>query len=205
MAKRVYLVTKEKYNEYRRQLAWFSRHLKGLYYSVFMLAGGSHYSYHMDGKIWRTPPYLIKGNKKRQINRYFPLNNFHGVLQLDACMVVKEHLQNNPPLTKRHVRKAMEIREIDLELFPNDSINVIVEFFETGNLLKTLTKEYPPPPNANTIVIDCIEPWIVLTVLGHKNNLLVKPNEDGFRVFHYNDRFSLNRKGIEYLYEAYKI
>ena len=64
MAKRVYLVTKRKYDDYQRQLAWFSRHTKDLYYSVFMLAGGSHYSYHKDGKIWRSPPNFIKGNRK---------------------------------------------------------------------------------------------------------------------------------------------
>ena len=53
------------------------------------------------------------------------------------------------------------------------------------------------------LLVECIEPGIVLTLLGHKHNLLVKPIEDGFSASQFNDRYSMNRKGVTYHYEAY--
>lgn len=160
----------------------------------------SHVSYHKNGNIWRTAPYPI-GLKK--IGKYYPLNKFREMFQFGTCMILKSQLKSNPPLKETHRKKALAIQEVDLKVYPSDIMNIVVEFFEPGELLSLLSKDFPPPLNTTTFAIDCIEPWVVLTLFGHKDNLLIKPIEDGFSVSHFNNRYSTNRKGVKYQFEAY--
>jgi hypothetical protein len=43
----------------------------------------------------------------------------------------------------------------------------------------------------------------VLTILGNRHNLLIRPTPTGFRVGHHNSRYSANALGVKYNYEAY--
>ena len=44
---------------------------------------------------------------------------------------------------------------------------------------------------------------IIITLLGHESNLLIRPTQNGFVVAHLNERLSTNRKGVKYVAEAY--
>lgn len=81
-------------------------------------------------------------------------------------------------------------------------LNIVIEFIESS-YLESMSEEVKPPKNAKVLIIDSIEPHIVLTILGHEDNLLIRPNEDGFTFHHYNNRYSTNIKGLKYRYEAY--
>jgi hypothetical protein len=158
-------------------------------------------SYHKDGQIFRTDDRV--SSRAKQIGHYLPANNFKGVYQLGTSMIWKSQLQSNPPLRKRHRNKALAIHEIDLEVFPCDIMNAVIEFFEPDMLYSMVSGNVKPPPNSVLLVIECIKPWIVLTFLGHHHNLLIKPIEDGFSVSHFNDRYSTNRRGVNYEFCAY--
>ena len=160
---------------------------------------GSHISYHKNGSIWRTSP----ATKKNKIGQYLPLDDFKGWYQLGTSMIEKSLLKGNPCLRKRDRRKALTIQEVDLEAFPSEIINMVVEFIELS-CLESVSKDFKPPKDAKTLVIDSIEPYIVLTILGHYHNLLIRPKEHGFVVSHCNNRYSTNIKGVQYRYEAYR-
>lgn len=197
MAKRILVVTK-KNKECQRKLAWFSKHRWGIYFQVFAFLLGSHTSYHVNGSIWRTSPAI----KKNRIGQYLPLDVFKGWFQLGTSMIKKKLLEGNPCLKERERRKALTVQEVDLEVFPSEIINMVVEFIEP-TYLESISKKLKPPKDAKTLIISSIKPHIVLTILGHAHNLLIKPNEEGFVVSHYNNRYSTNIKGIQYRYEAY--
>lgn len=194
-------MTKEAYDGYQRQLAWFSRQMNGLYFEVFGLFMGSHTSYHKDGKIMRTSPAITRRDKHR--GTYLPLDDFRGLYQLGAMMTSKSELRVNPCLKEPNRRKALIVYEVDLNKYPSQIMNCVVEFLEPASVSLIKSKDLAPPPNADVIIIDSIEPWIVLTILGNEHNLLIKPSENGFVVSHLNDRYTLNAPGVEYTFEAY--
>ena len=90
-----------------------------------------------------------------------------------------------------------------MEAYPSETINIVVEFLEPSKRELITSKDVAPPPDATMFVIDSIQPWIVLTILGHEHNLLIKPREKGFSVSHFNTRYSTNLLGVKYRYEAY--
>ena len=201
LKKRVYLVTKEEYEGCQRQLAWFARHKKGLYFDVFGFFMGSHTSYHRDGKIFRTSP--TTNYHATYLGKYLPLDDFKGWYQLGTSMVRKSELLKKPCLKGHDRNKALTLQEVDLEAYPSETINIVMEFLEPSKRELITSKDVAPPPNATMFVIDSIQPWIVLTILGHEHNLLIKPREDGFIVRHFNTRYSTNLPGVKYRYEAY--
>jgi len=198
LSERFFLVTKKKYESCQRKLAWFSKHKEGLYFEVFTFLMGSHISYHKDGAIWRTSPAI----KKKKIGQYLPLDDFKGWYQLGTSMIEKRLLSGNPCLKTRELRKALAVQEVDLETFPSGIINMVIEFIDPA-YLQSIAEDYEPPKDAKTLIIDAIEPYIVLSILGHHHNLLIRPKEDGFVVSHFNKRYSTNIEGIQYRYEAY--
>jgi len=198
LTERIFLVTKKKYKGCQRKLAWFSKHKKDLYFEVFAFLMGSHISYHKNGSIWRTSP----ATKKNKIGQYLPLDDFKGWYQLGTSMIEKSLLKGNPCLKERERRKALTIQEVDLEALHSEIINMVVEFIEPS-YLESISKNFKPPKDAKTVIIDSIEPYIVLTILGHRHNLLIRPKEDGFIVSHYNNRYSTNIKDVQYRCEAY--
>lgn len=198
MTERIFLVTKKKYEGCQRKLTWFSKHGNDLYYEVFGFLMGSHISYHKDGSIWRTSP----ATKKCKIGQYLPLDDFKGWYQLGTSMIEKSLLKENPCLKKRERSKALTIEEVDLEAFPSDIINMVIEFIGVS-YIESISENFKPPKDAKTLIIDSIEPYIVLTILGHHLNLLIRPKEDGFVVSHFSNRYSTNIKGVQYRFEAY--
>lgn len=194
-------MTKNEYGGYKRQLAWFARHPEDIYFDVFMSTMHSHMSYHKNGRIFRTDARI--SSRAKRIGYYLPANDFKGVYQLGTSMIWKSQLKLNPPLEKRHRNKALAVKEVDLEVFPCDIMNAVIEFFEPDILDLMASENVAPPSNSVLLVIDCIMPWIVLTFLGHEHNLLIKPMKDGFSVSHFNDRYSTNRLGVNYEFIAY--
>lgn len=195
---RIFLVTKNKHNGCQRKIAWFSKHKNDLYFEVFGFIKGSHISYHKDGSIWRTSPAV----KKNKIGQYLPLDQFKGGYQLGTSMIEKKLLNENPCLKKRERNRAYLVEEVDMDEFPSDILNILVEFIDPS-VLDTISEKFKTPKYAKTLIISSLEPYIVLTILGHDQNLLIRPQKDGFIVHHYNDRYSLNRKDVQYRYEAY--
>lgn len=158
MADRIFIVAKNKKGLHRK-LAWFSKHEKGIYFEVFALLWGSHTSYHSDGSIWRTSPIV----KKEKIGHYLSLDTFEGGIQLGTTMVSKKLLNKNPFLKKRDSRKALTIQEVDLEKFPSEIINMVIEFIEP-ECFSRIKKRFEPPKDAKTLIIDSIKPYIILTI-----------------------------------------
>jgi hypothetical protein len=197
LIEKIFLVTENKYGGCQRKLAWFSKHKNDLYFEVLAFLMGSHISYHKDGSIWRTNP----ATKKDKIGQYLPLDKFRGWYQLGTSMIEKYLLKENPCLKNRERKKALTIQEVDLEVFPRGIVNMVVEFI-APNHFESISKNFKPPKDARTLIIDSVEPYIVLTILGHHHNLLIRPKEDGFVVSHYNNRYSTNIKGVQYRYEA---
>lgn len=200
MKKQVYLATKREYGGYQRKLAWFRRHKKDIYFNVFGPFRGSHTSYHESGGIFRTSPAFKKAEK---VGKYLPLDGFKGWRQMGTSMILKSELLNSPVLAKRDRKKALTLKEVDLEAYPSKVINIVVEFLEPSKQELLEYEDVAPPPDATVLVIDSIQPWIVLTILGHEHNLLIEPTEDGFTVHHFNTRYSTNLPGVKYRFEAY--
>lgn len=163
---------------------------------------GSHISYHRDGKIFRTSP-ATNGHAK-YLRKYLPLDDFRELYQLGISMVMKNELLKNPCLKERDRKRALTLQEIDLGAYPSETINIVVEFLEPSKRELITSEDIVPPPDAAILMIDSIQPWIVLTVLGHEHNLLIKPTENGFSVLHFNTRYSANLTGIKYRFEAYE-
>ena len=199
--KKLYLITKQKVANAQRKLAFFSKQPKGLYFEVGGFFIGSHTSYHCDGNIFMTSP--ATNNKPRFQGRYLAFDKFEGCYQLGTSMITKESIGGKPVVRDRDFRRGTVIYEVNLDLFPSITVNLVVEFIEPNkeNLLQL--PNIAPPLNAKVYLIKEIEPWIVLTILGHDENLLIKPNADGFFVRHINTRYSTNQSGVNYTYEAY--
>lgn len=201
LKRRAYVVTRGMYDGCQRQLAWFERGPKDLYFEVFAFFMGSHTSYHRDGRIWRTSP-ATRGRPDYR-RRYLPLDSFRGLHQLGISMVRKSELRKNPCLKPRTRRKALTLQEIDLEDYPSEILNIVVELLEPGRQEFIASKDIAPPPDATMTIIDAIEPWLVLTILGHEHNLLIEPKGSTIIVHHFNARYSANHPGVEYKFEAY--
>ena len=198
--KKIYVATKNKIEGNKRQIAWFSRHERDLYFDVGGFFLGSHTSYHKDGNIFRTNP--LFSQKTIFVDKKIPLNDFDTWYQFGTTMLTKGSVSNNPSIKDHHFNKSIKIEEINLDDFPSDSINIVVEIIDPKLIDFLKIESLAPPSKAKTIIIKDIQPFIVLTVLGHEHNLLLKPLEDGFEVSHFNSRFSTNRKDVTYNYIA---
>lgn len=198
MKTKVYIVTKQEFEGSRRKLGFISKINNDLYYD-FLLLDGSHDSYHKDGSEWRTSP-ATNGKAKKQ-REHVPLANFTGMHQLGMIMLTKDTIPLYPPIKESDFKKA-NIFEIDIDRFPSDSLNILIEMIEQNKSLVS-NQDTKPPENAVVSIIKDFSPWIIISILGHDNNLLVKSEENGFVVNHINKRYSANVEGAEYLYESY--
>jgi hypothetical protein len=198
---RATLSTKEEYNGQKRKLAWFTREGKGLYFEVGSFFLGSHTSYHVDGNVFRTSPATY--SRPRFQGLYTPLDKFSGWVQLGITMVSKDRINNNQPLKGRDRKIGNLISEVELISFEANNINLVVELLHE-DMYKFLNRPGIQPPEGAVIQTFKLGNLIILiTVLGHNNNLLIRPLEDGFQVSHYNSRYSANAPGVKYTYEAY--
>lgn len=200
---RVIFATQQEYAGCQRKLAWFSKHGNDLYFEIAGFFVGSHTSYHRDGNIFRTSP--ATENQPQFIGKNLPLKDFTGWYQLGAGMVQKVALSKNPCLKSRDRKDTTVLKEIDLGQFPSSTLNLVVELLHPDSRDLLNSESVRPPLDAHLIVVDAVMPWIILTILGHDHNLLIRPKDKGFVVSHFNSRYSANQPGWQYAFEAYKL
>ena len=198
---RATVATLEAYDGCQRKLVWFSRQPKGLYFEAGRLFVGTHTSYHKDGNIFRTSPATLGGPRKQ--GWHLPIDQFKGWYQLGFTMVLKDQLLNNPCVRNRDRKPADILVEVSIRDLPSPTLNIVLELIEPEQFNLLGNPDVAPPHNAVVHVLKLNNPWVVVTILGHEENLLVRPQDNGFVVSHYNTRYSANLPGVEYNYEAY--
>lgn len=203
MKKKLILATKQKISDSQRKLAWFSRQKNGLYFEVAGFFMGSHTSYHKDGNVFRTSPLTQK--KAVLSQRHIPLADFKGWYQLGKGMIRKQALSKNPEVKARDLKGKTTIQEINIDDYPSETLNLFVEMIEPGRLELINNPSLAPPSDAGVYILKAFDPWIIVTILGHDHNLLIRPKEDGVMLSHFNERFTANKPGEKYLLEAYKM
>lgn len=198
---RATVATLEAYNGCQRKLVWFSRQPKGLYFEAGQLFVGTHTSYHQDGNIFRTSP-ATRGRPRKQ-GWHLPIDQFKGWYQLGIVMALKDQLLNNPCVRNKDRKPADILVEVSIRDLPSPTLNIVLELIEPEQFNLLGNPDVAPPHNAVVHVLKLNNPWVVVTILGHEEDLLVRPQDDGFVVSHYNTRYSANLPGVEYNFEAY--
>jgi hypothetical protein len=198
---RMIVATQEAYDGSQKKLAWFDYRPNGLYFDVGGFLLGTHTSYHRDGNIFRTS--LATDNKPKFKGTHVGLDNFKGWYQLGIAMIAKEKIETNPPLKASDQKKAARIIEIVIGNYPSDTINIVTELISSDFKQFLNRTEVATPPKATTEVLEFSNFSLILTVLGHDSNILVRADKDNFYVSHFNSRFSANQKGVNYSWEAY--
>lgn len=194
MKKKLYIITKDKYDGSKKVLGFFERRNNDLYYDIGSVSG-SHNSYHKDGSEWRTS----YNGKKTKISEHISLSSFQGFHPLGVVMFQKSLLPLFQEVKQKHINNTL--LEIDFSRFPSDVINLVLEIIEPEKELQ-INEDTKFPDNAVHTIRKQLNPWIIFTILGHENNLLVIPNDNGFTVKHYNKRFTVNDKDGQYFSEA---
>lgn len=199
---RAIIGTLESLDGSQRKLAWFARHGRGLYFDIGASFVGSHTSYHVDGNTFCTSP--ATDFRPRFQGKYVPLDQFHGWRQLGFGMVSKEQVAKNPPVKAKDRPPKSILDTIALDMMPAETINLVVELLhrDMRNLLEL--QKLQPPEHAIVKCLELGDLLVVVTVLGHDRNLLVRPTANGVQVSHYNDRYSANRPGTTYNCEIYR-
>jgi hypothetical protein len=198
MNQRIYVVTKDKYLGRKRTLGFFRFQNEDLYYDFGSLKG-SHNSYHRDGSEWRTS--LATGEVARRQAAHVPLRQITGVYTLGVVMFSKDLIARLPPTKDKYYRDSFY--EVDIERLPSDQFNVVIELMEPNFEIATTDAEMAYPPDAVIKEFREARPWLILTLLGHKHNLLVSATETHTTVNHFNNRFTANRNGQSYSSELY--
>ena len=197
---RMIVATQEGYGGSQRKIAWFEYRTNGLYFDVGGSLLGTHTSYHRDGNIFRTSP--ATANKPKFQGTHVELDNFRGWYQLGVAMIAKEKVETNPPLKASDRKKAARIIELVMGDYPSKTINIVTELISPDFKQFLNRTEVAAPPEAATEVLEFGNFSLILTVLGHDSNLLVRADKDSFYVSHFNSRFSANQKGVNYSWEA---
>lgn len=199
---RAVLGTLENLNGSQRKLAWFAHHGKGFYFEIGSLFMGSHTSYHVDGNTFRTSP--ATDLRPRFQGKHVPIDQFRGWRQLGFAMAFKEQLTQNPPVKAKDRALKNVLQTISMDEIPSATINLIVELLHRDLTHLLELPNIQPPPGAIIKRLEMGDLLVIVTVLGHDDNLLVRPTQTGFEVKHYNDRYSANRPGATYHFEAYR-
>ena len=197
MSQKIYIITKEKYSGHQRTLGFFRFLNNDLYYD-FGLLNGSHNSYHRDGSHWRTS--LVTRNKPIKEGEHFPLNNFKGLFNLGTVCISKRIITKLPKVKKKYFKKCL-VYEIKTNEYPSNDLNIVCELVEPAFSLDGSENSYPP--DATVKIFKEVTPWVILTILGHQHNLLAIPKSYKTEVKHFNERFTLNKKGNSYSSESY--
>lgn len=199
MSQKIYIVTKDKYSGHQRTLGFFRFQNQDLYYDFGML-DGAHNSYHKDGSQWRTSP-ATEGRAKKE-NEHMPLAEFSGLFNLGTVCFSKNIVPKLPKAKKKYFNRYTAY-ELDLESFPSSQINIVSELIEPEYEIPLLEEEKCYPSDAVIKEFRETKPWLILTILGHEHNLLAIQNDKSTLVNHFNERFTLNKKGQEYSSENY--
>ena len=118
-------------------------------------------------------------------------------------MVMTESIRENSCVKARDRKSGNFIGLVSLADVNSEVVNIVIEFLDTNKREWLENTDIAPPKSSISHAIEFGNILIVITVLIIDNELLIKPLHDGFQVFHQNTRFSLNRKDVEYSYEAY--
>ena len=161
---------------------------------------GTHTSYHQDGNIFRTSPAM--GSKPVLQDRHLRLKDFTGWYQLGMAAISKDLLETNPALKPRDIRKD-RLYEIDVDVFPANYLNLVVELISDDFWPHLHHPDVQAPQNSSEIILPFGRLSVVVTVLGHDENLILTADETVIHVKHINSRFSSNQKGAQYSVEAY--
>lgn len=198
---KVILATEEEYDGAQRKLGWFMLLPNGLYFDMGLLRFGSHTSYHIDGNVFRTSP--ATGGRATLQGRHVRLDEFNGWHQLGVSALSLRHVVKNSPV-KAKDRKKNRITSVSLKQFPADPVNVVVELVSDSYARFLDEPSLRPPTSAIGVSIRLGRVQVLLTLLGHEENQLIKFNDRGYTVHHFNSRFSANRDGVRYDSEAYR-
>ena len=199
---RAIIATLESLNGSQRKLAWFARQGKGLYFDIGASFTGSHTSYHVDGNTFRTSP--ATNFRPRFQGKYVPLDQFRGWRQLGFGMVSKEQVARNPTLKVKDRPPKSILDTISLNLLPAETLNLVVELLHRDMRPLLELQELQPPEHAILKFLELGDLLVVVTILGHDNNLLVRPTTNGVQVSHHNARYSAIQPGVTYDFEAYR-
>ncbi len=199
MNQKIYIVTTEKYLGRKRTLGFVRFQNDDLYYDFGSLKG-SHNSYHRDGSEWRTS--LATGGKAQKQGAHVPLKNLKGIHNLGIVMFSKSLIPKLPATKDKYFRTGL-LYEVDVESFPCEQFNLVVELMETGFEIEATNTEMAYPPDAIIKEFKETKPWLILTVLGHQHNLLVSATDKQTTVNHFNTRFTANANGLGYSSELY--
>jgi hypothetical protein len=118
-------------------------------------------------------------------------------------MFQKEMLVRNPPVKSRDRREGNVIVEVPMDLFPAETLNMVLELVHPSQQHLLSSPDLQPPPEAVEHRIPLGHLNIVATFLGHEANLLVRPVVGAVSVSHFNNRFTANASGVKYTLEAY--
>lgn len=197
MKRKIRLITKQKILGKQRVLGYLERNTNGKYddlYYDFTFVGGSHHSYHRDGSEWITYPDKSKKRQKKSTQLKF----FKGLYTLGVNAIEFPWIAGFPILKQKHINKDI-LYEVDINLknFPSGMINIMVELLEpSANFQETIDTK--TPLNAKQFIIKDFEPWVVITILGHIDNMMVIFDDGKIKLNHINTRFTVNAKGVEY-------
>ena len=199
MNQKIYVVTKDKYSGHQITVGFFIFLNQDLYYD-FGLINGSHNSYHKDGSQWRTS--LATGDKPKRDGEHFPLVQFSGLFNLGTASISKNIIPKLPKAKKKYFNKYITY-ELDVESYPSNQINIVSELIEPDYLIPLPEQEQCYPPDSVSKIFKETKPWLILTILCHEHNLLIKANASTTTFNHYNERFTANKKGQSYSSELY--
>ncbi|PHR71067.1 MAG: hypothetical protein COA66_10110 [Arcobacter sp.] len=202
MKKKVWLVTKNSYNGFRKRLGFIQRNTNGKYddlYYDFTMVNGTHNSYHRDGSEWRT----YSDGKKKKLGESIPLKNFKGLYPLGLNLFDYLSLYTLPNLKAKNIRNDI-LYEVDIEALPSSTYNIFIEMIDPSTVILN-DENMKIPDNAVTLVIKDFEPWIIVTVLGYKENLIANFTNNGVTLNHFNERFTANGEGKQYELEQVPI
>ncbi len=118
-------------------------------------------------------------------------------------MVERNAIKNNSCLKGRDRKQGNQIGLVSLKEIQSNIFNIVVEFVESKDRAWMNTLEVAPPPGAICKAFEFGRVMAIVTLLVREDELLIRPLNDGFKVFHHNTRFSLNQKDVQYSYEAY--
>jgi len=203
-AQKIIVATKQEISGCPRKLAWFSLHSRDLYFEMAGILEGSHSSYHKDGSMWRTSPATNK--RAKFVKRHYPIEQFQGWFHLGIGMLLKSALPHNPELKNKD--KKHEIHFVDIDKFPSDTLNLVVDLLGPNRQDLLQADDMQSPADANIVEITSSNPWILVTILGHDHNLLIRPYDGdikGVTCRHINRRYSANPPGSHCAFEAYKL
>ena len=184
---RATIATQEYYGGCQRKLAWFSRQGNHLYFESAQLLWGAHTSYHADGTVWRTNPATL--GRARFQGRLIPINQLKGWVQMGTSLIAKTSIPGNPCVRNKDRKPGNKVIEIPVEDFPSQTINLVLEFTDPTSINRLDDVESTPPPGAQLTVIDLDGILAVVTIIGHDEQLLIRPTEDGSNVRHHNARY----------------